>query len=162
MEAAATLAAAAREGVGDMKPRHFLQQLDDKRIAAAIGEAERHTSGQIRVFISRKTDVTDALERAKARFMALGMDQTRDRNAVLIYFAPHTHQYAVIGDTAVHERCGDAFWRELVATMAGALKREAFTEAVILAVEKCGALLAEHFPPRPDGTDELPNEVERD
>lgn len=144
-----------------MKAKEFLKRLDDERIIGAIGESERRTSGQIRVFISRK-DVDDPLPRAKARFLALGMDQTRDRNGVLIYFAPHTRRFAVVGDTAVHERCGEAFWKELVATMSEALKKEQFTEAVILAVEKCGALLAEHFPPMPDGGNELPDEVERD
>ncbi|MEI8234085.1 MAG: TPM domain-containing protein [Verrucomicrobiota bacterium] len=144
-----------------MKTKAFLNRLDDQRIVAAIGESERHTSGQIRVFISSK-EVEDAFERAKARFLALGMEKTRDRNAVLIYFAPRSHKFAVVGDTAVHERCGDAFWRQLTGAMREALKDQQFTEAVILAVEQCGALLAEHFPPRPDEPNELPDEIERD
>lgn len=144
-----------------MKPNEFFKQLDDRRIVAAIAESERHTSGQIRVFISEK-QVEDALVRAKARFLKLGMDKTRDRNAVLIYFAPRSHQFAVVGDEGVHARCGDAFWRQLTAAMSEALRHRQFTEAVVLAVEKCGALLAEHFPPDPDGGNELPDAVERD
>lgn len=144
-----------------MKAKAFLDQLDDEKIVAAIAKSERQTSGQIRVFVSRK-EVEDALEHAKARFLALGMDQTQDHNAVLIYFAPRSHKFAVVGDTAVHERCGDDFWRQLTAAMSEALKNQQFTEAVILAVERCGALLAEHFPPNPDGTNELPDQVERD
>ena len=66
-----------------MKTKEFVQELDDQRIVAAIAESERHTSGEIRVFIS-SNEIEDAYERAKARFLALGMDQTRDRNAVLI------------------------------------------------------------------------------
>jgi len=144
-----------------MKIDAFLDQLDDQQIVAAIAKSERQTSGQIRVFVSRK-EVEDALEHAKARFLTLGMDQTRDRNAVLIYFAPRSHKFAVVGDTAVHERCGDAFWQQLTAAMSEALKNQQFTGAVTLAVERCGALLAEHFPPNPDGTNELPDQVERD
>jgi uncharacterized membrane protein len=144
-----------------MKLNSFLRQLDAHRIEAAINDAESRTSGQIRVFISRKK-TSEAFERAKARFLALGMDKTRERNAVLIYFAPRSHGFAVVGDTAVHERCGDAFWQALIAAMSEALRREAFTEAVILAVEKCGALLSEHFPHEPGGSNELPDEVEHD
>jgi uncharacterized membrane protein len=144
-----------------METKAFLDQLDDQQIVAAIAKSERQTSGQIRVFVSSK-EIEDALERAKARFLALGMDKTRDHNAVLIYFAPRSHKFAVVGDTAVHERCGDDFWRRLTAAMSEALKNQQFTEAVILAVERCGALLAEHFPPNPDGTNELPDQVERD
>ena len=144
-----------------MKVKAFLHQLDEKRIVAAIAESERHTSGQIRVFISDK-EIESAFERAKARFVALGMEQTRNRNAVLIYFAPRSHQFAVVGDTAVHERCGEEFWRQLIGVMQESLKNRQFTEAVILAVEKCGALLAQHFPPDADGTNELPDQIERD
>ena len=144
-----------------MKVKQFVRELDDSRIVAAIAESERHTSGEIRVFIS-SNEIEDAYERAQARFLALGMDQTRNRNAVLIYFAPRSHKFAVVGDTAVHERCGDDFWRQLIGAMQESLKARQFTEAVILAVEKCGALLAEHFPPDPNGTNELPNQVERD
>lgn len=144
-----------------MKTKAFLEQLDDGRIVAAIREGEARTSGEIRVFISHKKTV-DPLGNAQARFLALGMDRTRDRNGVLIYFAPRSRQFAVVGDTALHERCGDAFWRKLVAAMSEALKKEQFTEAVIQAVEKCGALLAEHFPPSPDNPNELPDGVERD
>ena len=144
-----------------MKVKAFLHQLDEKRIVAAIAESERHTSGQIRVFVSEK-EIEDAFERAKARFVALGMEQTRNRNAVLIYFAPRSHKFAVVGDTAVHERCGEDFWRQLIGVMQESLKNRQFTEAVILAVEKCGALLAQHFPPDADGTNELPDQIERD
>lgn len=144
-----------------MKVKAFVRELDDQRIVAAIAESERRTSGEIRVFISDK-EIEDAYERAKARFLALGMDQTRDRNAVLIYFAPRSQKFAVVGDTAVHERCGDDFWRQLIAAMGENMKAHHFTEAVVLAVEKCGALLAEHFPPDPNGTNELPDQVERD
>jgi uncharacterized membrane protein len=145
-----------------MKLNDFVSKLDDRRIVAAIAESERHTSGQIRVFISEKQIEENAYERAKARFLKLGMEKTRHRNAVLIYFAPRSHKFAVVGDIAVHERCGDDFWRQLIQAMGENLKARHFTEAVVLAVEKCGALLAAHFPPEPGGTDELPNQVERD
>lgn len=144
-----------------MKVQAFRHQLDEPRIVAAIAESERHTSGQIRVFISEK-EIEDAFERAKARFLALGMEQTRNRNAVLIYFAPRSHKFAVVGDTGVHERCGEDFWRQLIGVMQESLKNRQFTEAVILAIEKCGALLAQHFPPEADGTNELPDQIERD
>jgi uncharacterized membrane protein len=144
-----------------MKVRAFLNQLDEQQVVAAIAESERHTSGQIRVFVSDK-EIEDAFERAKARFVALGMEQTRNRNAVLIYFAPRSHKFAVVGDTAVHERCREDFWRQLIGVMQESLKNRQFTEAVVLAVEKCGALLAQHFPPDADGTNELPDQIERD
>ncbi len=144
-----------------MKTQHFLNRLDDDRIVAAIAEAETLTSGEIRVFVSDK-EIGNPLERAKARFLKLGMDKTRQRNAVLIYFAPRSRKFAIVGDTAIHAQCGEGFWRELTGSMGEALRREQFTDAAVLAVRQCGALLKEHFPRHPDDTDQLSNGVERE
>lgn len=144
-----------------MKTRHFLQKLEDDRIVRAIEAAESNTSGQIRVYISRK-NIADAFARAQERFAKLGMSRTRDRNAVLLYIAPRAQKFAVIGDIAVHEKCGDAFWQEVTAGMTRDLQAGDPTRAIVRAVEKIGLLLAGHFPPRPGQPDELPNTVERD
>ena len=141
-----------------MKPDHFLKTVDHDRIVSAIVAAEKQTSGQIRVFISRrKTD--DALHAAGLCFTKLKMNRTPLRNAVLIFIAPVSHQFAVIGDTAVHAKCGDNFWHEVVEGMEPSLKRGEFTEALVHGVEKVAALLAAHFPPSADGRNNLPDAV---
>jgi uncharacterized membrane protein len=89
------------------------------------------------------------------------MTATRDRNAVLLYFVPKSQKFAIIGDTGVHEKCGQAFWDEVAAEMHRLLREHKFTDAVIGTVQKVGAVLARHFPFRGDDTNELPNRVER-
>ena len=42
------------------------------------------------------------------------------------------------------------------------LKQGKFTEAIVDAIQKTGALLAQYFPRDPDDRNELPNAVERD
>jgi uncharacterized membrane protein len=141
-----------------MKPRHFLNAVDHDRIVSAIAAAEKRTSGEIRVFISRlKTD--DALHAAGLCFTRLKMDKTRLRNAVLIFIAPVSHRFAVVGDTAVHAKCGDDFWHQVVEGMESSLKHGDFTEALVLGVEKVGSLLAAQFPPDPDEPNKLPDAV---
>jgi uncharacterized membrane protein len=141
-----------------MKPHHFLKAIDHDKIVAAIAAAEEHTSGEIRVFVTRrKTD--DALRAAGLCFTRLKMNETPLRNAVLIFVAPVSHQFAVVGDTAVHAKCGDDFWREVVDGMTSSLKRGDFTEALLHGVAKVGSLLAAHFPPDPAGNHDLPNAV---
>ena len=99
-----------------MKTGHFLNAVDHDRIVSAIAAAEKKTSGEIRVFVSRrKTD--NALRAAGTCFANLKMSQTPLRNAVLIFIAPVSHQFAVVGDTGVHAKCGDDFWREVVEGM---------------------------------------------
>jgi uncharacterized membrane protein len=87
------------------------------------------------------------------------MTNTRDRNGVLIFVAPRVHRFAIVGDTAVHARCGEDFWRQLAAEMSGHFKGLDFTKGIVHAVKKAGELLARHFPCRPDDVNELSDEV---
>jgi uncharacterized membrane protein len=144
-----------------MKPRTFLNQLRHDDIVAAIREAEKKTSGEIRVFISRKS-IDDPVAAAQAHFLELGMEKTRDRNGVLIFVAPLAHKFAVIGDSGVHTRCGEAFWQQMAAEMSGHFRKSEFTSGIIHGVRKAGELLAAHFPRRPDDRNQLPDEIEHD
>jgi len=144
-----------------MKTKEFLQELDDKKIIASIAVSEKKTSGEIRVFVSEKK-CSDPVESARLQFEKLGMTKTRDRNGVLIYFAPQDQQFAILGDTGIHEKCGADFWREVRDKMTGLLRQGLFTEAVVLAVQEVGAILEKNFPRCGDDTNELPDAVARD
>lgn len=135
--------------------------MDEAKIVAAIGSAEKKTSGEIRVYISSKKRL-DGLAAAQLRFAKLGMTKTRHRNGVLIYFAPLTRQFAIVGDAGIHAKCGDNFWQSITTEMTPLLKSEEFTAAVVLAVEKVGRALAEHFPSDSDDSNELPDKIIRD
>ena len=141
-----------------MRPKQFIEQLDEAQIVAAIAKAERKTSGEIRVCVShRKRE--DALAAAQRRFSKLGMARTRQRNAVLIYFAPQARKFAIWGDVGVHEKCGQAFWNDLASAMGHLLKQGQFTEAVVATVKQVGDALAKDFPPVADDRNELPDKV---
>jgi len=141
--------------------KEFLNQLQHDEIVAAIKSAETKTSGEIRVFISRK-DVTDPVAAAQAQFERLGMTKTHHRNGVLIFVAPKARKFAVIGDTGVHQHCGDAFWQALAAEMTGHFKKSDFSAGIIHAIHKAGVLLAAHFPHQAGDVNELPDEIEGD
>ena len=143
-----------------METKEFLHALDDQQIAEAIAQAEKTTSGEIRVFVSEAV-VNEPVSEAEKQFMRLGMTKTAQRNGVLIYFAPKSQKYAVIGDKGVHEKCGQKFWEHITEEMTPLLKGGKYTEAVVLAVKEIGAALAKEFPPVAGDKDELPNRVER-
>ena len=154
-------AAAARVADGDMKPKEFLQKLDDDKVMATIAEAERKSSGEIRVFVSNEKP-SDALRAAAAQFLKLGMDKTRERNGVLLFFAPKVQQFAVVGDDGIDAKCGLDFWQQIASEITTHLKAGEFTEAVVDAVTHVGDVLAKHFPRSPDDRNELPNQIVRD
>ncbi len=144
-----------------MKARHFISKLQQEEIVAAIREAEKKTSGEIRVFVSRH-EVEDPVTAAQEHFVQMGMEKTRDHNGVLIFVAPRSHKFAVIGDTGIHSRCGEEFWRMLAGEMSGHFRDSHFTRGLVHAVKKAGDLLSEHFPRRPDDQNELPDDVAHD
>jgi len=142
-----------------MRTHQFLKRLDHDRIVGAIKEAEAKTSGQIRLYVQRGEFAEDALLRATKKFQQLGMQKTRERNAVLIFVAPRMQKFAVAGDEGVHQKCGEAFWQELVAKMRGHFQNEDFTAALVEAVEETGRLLARYFPKTGVAENELPDEI---
>ncbi len=142
-----------------MRTKEFLHKLQHDRIVRAIAEAEKKTSGEIRVFIQHG-QLDDPVAEARRQFEKLGMTATGDRNAVLIFVAPRSQKFAVIGDRGIHERCGDRYWLELVEKMRTHFKGENFTDAIVHAITQTGDLLAQHFPRRPDDRNELPDAIE--
>jgi uncharacterized membrane protein len=141
-----------------MKKSDFIKQLDHPALEAAIGRAESLTSGEIRVIVLAEA-APEPVAAAQAAFTRLGMEKTRDRNGVLILVAPASQTFAVVGDEAVHAKCGQPFWDELATAMTGHFQQADFTAGLLAGIARCGALLGEHFPRRADDQDELPNKV---
>jgi len=151
---------AARGRAGDqMRTREFLSKLEHDRIIQAIRKAESKTSGEIRVLIQRGKLNSDPFVAAQKKFHRLGMHRTRERNAILIFVAPRVHKFAVIGDQAIHEKCGDQFWQRVVEKMRTHFQNEKFSEALIEAVEEIAEVLASDFPKTREDTNELPDDV---
>ena len=142
-----------------MRTREFLSKLEHEQIIQAIREAESKTSGEIRVLIQRGKLNSDPFVAARKKFHRLRMHKTRKRNAVLIFVAPRVHKFAVVGDNAIHEKCGDEFWQRVVEKMRTHFQSEKFSDALIEAVEEIGEVLASDFPKMREDTNELPDDV---
>jgi uncharacterized membrane protein len=158
---AGILAEEAPGVVGNMQTKVFINELDDRRIVDAIGRAEAQTSGEIRVYISEH-EIPDALAEAKRQFAAMGMEKTALRNGVLIYIAPKSQTFAVVGDSGVHAKCGEDFWDATATQMRALLKEGKYTEALLAGIQNIGEVLKRHFPRATDDRNELPNEIEGD
>ena len=142
-----------------MRTKEFLGKLDHDRIVAAIRAAEAKTSGEIRVHIQRGELKRDPVLVAQEKFQRLGMDRTAERNGVLIFVAPRVHQFAVVGDAGIHQKCGDDLWQSVVAKMRDHFRNERFSDAIVDAIKDVGAMLAMHFPRKPGDPNELSDAV---
>lgn len=132
--------------------------LDKLKIMQAISAAESQTSGEIRVVIYPHA-IGDPVETARQEFVRLAMHHTRERNAVLVLVAPAARAFAIYGDRGVHAQCGDRFWEGVAETMRRHFMNGEYTAGVVAAVKETGAVLAQHFPRRPDDRNELPDDV---
>jgi uncharacterized membrane protein len=142
-----------------MRTREFLSKLEHDQIVSAIREAESKTSGEIRVFIQRgKLDI-DPVIVAQKKFQHLGMHKTRERNAVLIFVAPRAHKFAIVGDTAIHEKCGEQFWQHIVDGMRTHFQNEKFSHALTEAITQVAKVLTTHFPRTSANPNELPDDI---
>jgi uncharacterized membrane protein len=126
----------------------YMPKIDHDRVLSAIRDAEAKTSGQIRVLVARHK-TPDPVAAAQAYFDKLGMANSPHRNGVLIFLAPLSRRFAVIGDAGVHEKCGDAFWADLAKAMEERFRRKAFTEGLVHGIARAGELLAKTFPRSP-------------
>ena len=142
-----------------MRTREFLGKLEHDRITAAIREAESKTTGEIRVLVQRGKLKSDPFVAAQQNFHRLGMHKTGDRNAVLVFIAPRAQKFAVIGDDAIHERCGAELWQRIVDRMRTHFQNEKFTDALVETVAEIGSVLASHFPRTQSDANELPDDV---
>jgi len=140
--------------------RKLYRAIDQERIRKAIDEAERRTSGEIRVSIA-PFFLGDVEQAAESTFRRLGMERTRDRNAVLFFFVPSRRRFAVIGDEGIHARVGPDFWPKVVEAVAERFRKAEYTEGLVEGIETVGRELAAHFPFHAEtDVNELPNEID--
>jgi uncharacterized membrane protein len=138
--------------------RRLLSEEDEAKVMEAIRAAEARTSGEIRVHVEHRAS-GDALSAARSWFHRLGMDKTEAHNGILFYFAVDQHAFAIVGDSGIHARVGDAFWQALRDLMTEAFAEGSPATGLSRAIEEAGSRLAEHFPRGKDDKNELSDEI---
>ena len=98
--------------------------------------------------------------RALEQFAAKNLHLTRDRTGVLIFVSFAEHMAELIADEGIADHVEPRIWDEAMAALVAGLRRGAPGEGICAAVNMCGEVLAERFPPdERDNPDELPNAV---
>ena len=142
------------------KVESFLTTEEEIVVIQAIQKAEKNTSGEIRVHIENKTE-KPTLERAKEVFLYLKMDQTRQRNGILLYVGVSSKEFAILGDEGINNRIPEGFWEEEKKMVLHHFSKNNYEKGLVLAIEKVGEKLKKYFPYKKDDTNELPNEISK-
>lgn len=140
-----------REGI-------FFSEEEAGEVVEAIVQAEKFTSGEIRVHIDNSTEL-EPLERATQLFHELEMHLTKERNGVLLYVGTEDHSFAVVGDEGIHQVVENDFWDCTKEIVINHFKKGEFKEGLINGVLNVGNKLKEFFPVEEDDENELSNEI---
>lgn len=142
------------------KKKDFFTEDEKKQIVEAIRSTERRTSGEIRVFVESRCRYVDPLDRAAEVFFNLKMNETKDRNAVLLYIAMKDRQLAVFGDEGIHEKVGTGYWNKEVNLLINEFNSSHYGDGISQCVRDIGEALHQHFPFDNDtDKNELPDDI---
>jgi uncharacterized membrane protein len=110
--------------------------------------------------MERRCRYMDATERAAEIFFEQKMQQTAQRNAVLIYIATQDHQLAIWGDQGIYEKLGHSYWQNRVQEMLRLFSKEDYLAGLISCIGAIGEALHQHFPyDRHSDSNELSDEI---
>jgi uncharacterized membrane protein len=141
-----------------MHIKNFFSTAQQKIIVQAIADAEKNTSGEIRVHIDKKCK-GEVLDVAADFFKSMKMHETALRNGVLFYLSIEDQKFAILGDKGIHEKVPNNFWDEIRDTMLHHFKQKDFTEGLQKGIEMAGEKLKFHFPIQSNDTNELSNDI---
>ena len=138
--------------------KKFFAKGEGDTIITCIKEAEKMTSGEIRVHFQKKIngDVKDA---AVETFFKLKMDETKDRNGVLIFIVPRKKVFAIIGDEGIDSVVSDDFWDEERRVLEKYFQNKNWAEGLCAAITIAGEKLKKYFPIQENDINELPDEI---
>lgn len=143
-------------------PRNFFTPEEESAIVSAIREAEKKTSGEIRIHLASHGGPGSAYSEAVKVFEKLGMAKTQKRNGILIYLDLKSRQFAVIGDIGIHAKVPSSFWDQVRDVMQTHFRQGNFQKGLITAIDYCGKQLAYYFPHRDHDRNELPDTLSSD
>ena len=142
------------------KKEDFFTEEEKLQIIEAVRNAEKRTSGEVRVFVESRCSYMDAIDRAKEIFVELRMNETTDKNAVLVYVALKDKQLAVFGDEGIHGKLGNDYWNAEVRKMINRFNKENYADGIKEVVTDIGEALTQHFPYNNDtDKNELPDDI---
>jgi uncharacterized membrane protein len=142
--------------------------LSRKTVAAieqAIARGESTHRGQIRFAAEGALDSPalfagqSAHERAIEVFSLLRVWDTEENNGVLIYLLRADREFEIVADRGINAKVAPGEWERICRSMESMLARGAFEQAILEGIREVSLLLAQHYPPRPGGRNELPDKA---
>ncbi len=97
--------------------------------------------------------------RAVAVFKAAAERRTVGRTGVLIYLSVAERRAEIVADDAILKVTDDSVWGEAMTTLVTDVRAGRAGDGLCAAIERVGAVLAEHFPRTADDRNEIPDKL---
>ena len=141
----------------------FLNDDELLRISNKIRSEEKKTAGEICVSIKESRSFLQknkSLRKlAEEEFFKLGIDKTRDKTGIIIFFLLEARQFYILADGGINRKVPEKTWDTIKDEMQEHFLEGRFSEGIIHGIERVGKILGEHFPIKPDDTNEISNRV---
>ena len=136
----------------------FLSKTEQLAVINAIEEAEKNSSGEIRLHIEDDCK-EDLMDHAAFIFEKLEMHQTDLRNGVLFYVSMKPHGFAILGDVGINQKVQSDFWDQIKEHVIASFKTGDYGKGLSEGIIMAGDQLKAHFPYQSDDVNELTNDI---
>ena len=137
-----------------------LQEILGLQLALFVGLAVLLSMPPLAVLLLPRSVRRAAAHRAALeQFVARGMGRTGGRTGVLIFVSLAERYARIVADEAITARVPQSEWQDAVDALIGHMREDRIADGYVEAIERCGRVLAAHFPRRPDDRNELPDRI---
>ena len=137
-----------------------LQEILGLQLALFVGLAVLLSMPPLAILLLPRSARRAAAHRAALeQFVARGMGRTGGRTGVLLFVSLAERYARIVADEAITARVPQSEWQEAVDALIGHLREDRIADGYVEAIERCGRVLAAHFPRRPDDRNELPDRI---
>ena len=138
--------------------KKFLSEDELYRETAKIAAAESMTSAEIKLVIVKHC-LTSIKRKALKIFKKYKLDQTAQRNCVLILVVTTNRQFLIYGAEGIHEKVGQDFWEEIEKSITLKFKENKMGDGLSSGIHLIGSRLAHYFPFQSDDINEISDDV---
>ena len=132
---------------------------EQEQIVQAIREAEKNTSGEIKVHVEKYCKPKDVLLRSRQVFAKLSLHETKLRNGVLFYLAVEDRKFAIWGDSGIDRAVPPGFWDAIKDKMRHHFTQKQFVEGITAGISMAGEALKNYFPYQSDDINEISDDI---
>jgi putative membrane protein len=96
---------------------------------------------------------------AMEQFMLRGIGRTEGRTGVLVFVSLAERYARIVADEAIAARVPQADWQGAIDALIDHMREGRIADGFVVAIERCGGVLATHFPATADERSELPDRI---